>query len=140
MIRLEHVNLVVREIESTVDFLLTAFPHWKIRGRGEAPWHGKPRSWVHVGDQDYYITLNDNGVGENRDLIGHSTGLAHIGFVVDDADAIVERLQAKGYEVDIYGETHPYRKTFYFLDPAGFQFEFMQYLSEKDEERNTYSS
>ena len=34
MIRLEHANLVVKDIQPTLEFLLTAFPHWRVRGRG----------------------------------------------------------------------------------------------------------
>ncbi len=138
MIRLEHANLVVKDISATLDFIQTAFPDWKIRGRGEMTWHGKPRRWLHVGDDDYYLTLNDDGEGENRDLSGHTPGLAHLGFVIDDVDSVIERLEAKGFEIDIEGAEHPFRKTVYFVDPAGFQFEFMQYLSDVPEEKNLY--
>ncbi len=140
MIRLEHANLVVKDIQPTLDFIQTAFPDWKIRGQGEMTWHGKPRHWLHVGDDDYYLTLNDDGEGEHRDLSGHTPGLAHLGFVVDDLDSVIERLEAKGFEIDIDGAEHPFRKNVYFLDPAGFQFEFVQYLSDLSSERNRYDS
>ncbi len=97
MIRLEHANLVVNDIPATLDFIQTAFPDWKIRGQGEMTWYGKPRRWLHVGDDDYYLTLNDDGEGENRDLSGHTPGLAHLGFVVDNVDGVIGRLEAKGY-------------------------------------------
>ncbi len=139
MVRLEHANLVVADIEPTLNFILAAFPNWSVRGRGEMSWNGKPRNWLHVGDDDYYLTLNDGGDGNNRDLSGHSNGLAHLGFVVDDVDAIVSRLEAKGFEIDVKGADHPHRNTVYFRDPAGFQFEFMQYLSDRAEERNSYA-
>ena len=140
MVRFEHANLVVADIEATLDFILTAFPNWSVRGQGEMEWHGKPRRWLHVGDDDYYVTLNDDGEGENRDLTGHRPGLAHLGFVVDDLGGIVERLQAKGHRIDIEGPEHPYRKNIYFLDPAGFQFEFVEYLSDDVGERNRYDA
>jgi len=138
MVRFEHANLVVSDIEATLDFILTAFPHWDVRGQGNMEWHGKPRRWLHVGDDNYYVTLNDDGEGENRDLTGHQPGLAHLGFVVDDLDGIVKRLQAKGHRIDIEGPEHPYRRNIYFLDPAGFQFEFVEYLSDDAGERNRY--
>ena len=65
-------------------------------------------------------------------------GLAHVGIEVDDSDAVAERLKAKGYPVSTIGADHPYRKTVYFFDPAGFEFEFIQYLSDKPAERNLY--
>ena len=139
MIRFEHANLVVQDIAGVLEFIQTAFPQWRIRGQGEMNWNGKPRRWLHVGNDDYYITLNDDGEGENRDLSGHSTGLAHLGFVVDNLDTLIERLQGKGYQIAIKGAEHPFRKNVYFIDPAGFEFEFIEYLSDKPEERNSYN-
>ena len=138
MVRLEHANLVVTEIQPTLDFLLTAFPSWRIRGKGQGVWGNAQRNWLHVGDDDYYLTLNDNGQGEIRDLAGATPGLAHLGFVVDELEPLMNRLTQKGYEVDIIGRDHPHRKTAYFIDPAGFQFEFMQYTSNHPHEKNQY--
>lgn len=138
MIRLEHLNLVVSDLQATRDFIQTAFPEWEVRGQGENEWYGKVRSWLHVGTDEYYLTLNQGGYESNRDLKGHSPGLAHIGFNVDDMDGIAQRLQAKGYDIATIGADHPFRKTIYFIDPAGFEFEFIEYLSEKPEEKNLY--
>lgn len=138
MIRLEHVNLVVHDIQATLDFVQTAFPDWQVRGQGESEWYNKKRQWLHVGTDDYYITLNEGLDQPNRDLKSHNPGLAHIGFCVDDMEAISQRLQDKGYEVATFGADHPFRKTIYFIDPAGFEFEFIQYLSDKPSERNMY--
>ncbi|WP_315982985.1 VOC family protein [Aliamphritea spongicola] len=96
------------------------------------------RRWVHVGNDDYYITLNDSAEGENRDIGGIQPGLAHLGFVVDDLAGLTERLWQQGYAIDILGMDHPYRKTVYYTDPAGFQFEFLEYRSDRPEERNLY--
>lgn len=138
MERLEHANLVVKDIQPSIDFLLTAFPQWQVRGEGESQWAGQARNWAHIGDDDYYLTLNDGAEGDNRDLRGITPGLAHLGFVVDDVDDLKKRLTAKGYAIDIEGRQQPYRKTVYFIDPSGFQFEFMQYLSEAGELKNQY--
>ncbi len=138
MPRLEHVNLVVQDMDATLDFIQTAFPDWKVRGQGESEWYGKKRQWLHVGTDEYYISLNAGTDDNNRDLKGHSPGLAHIGFFVDDVAGISSRLQTKGYEIATIGADHPHRKTIYFIDPAGFEFEFIQYLSEKPEEKNMY--
>lgn len=138
MIRLEHVNLVVRDIDATLTFLQTAFPGWRVRGRGESEWYGRKRNWLHVGTDDYYITLNDGAEGENRDLRGHTPGLSHIGFCVDDMEGVSRRLQAAGYAIATLGPEHPHRRTIYFHDPEGFEFEFIEYLSERAKDRNMY--
>jgi|GEM_PF-67793 len=138
MIRFEHANLVVKEIEPTLNFLLVAFPEWQVRGSGKGQWQNKPREWLHVGNDDYYITLNDSAEGEIRKVEGIKPGLAHLGFIVTDLDALVERLDNHGFKPEIIGRAHPFRKTVYYRDPAGFQFEFLQYLSEEPQERNLY--
>jgi len=79
MIRLEHMNLVVKNIHVTLNFIQTAFLDWTIRGKGESEWYGKMGNWLHVGTNDYYITLNEGNEDSNRDLKGHSPGLAHTG-------------------------------------------------------------
>ncbi len=138
MARLEHANLMVKEIQPTLDFLLNAFPQWRVRGEGKNTWGSTHRNWVHVGDDDYYLTLNDGAQGDIRDTEGITPGLAHLGFVVNELPALIERLTAKGYAIQFLGADHPHRKTAYFMDPAGFQFEFMQYGSNEPAERNMY--
>lgn len=138
MNQIEHVNLVSKDIEATLDFLQTAFPDWKVRGQGENEWYGTKRQWLHFGTDDYYITLNEGSQEDNRDLKGQSPGLAHIGFCVDDLDDVATRLQSKGYEIATIGADHPHRKNVYFIEPSGFEFEFVQYVAESPEQRNMY--
>lgn len=136
--RIEHVNIIVPEIEPTMNFLLAAFPQWRLRGRGDMTWYGKPRSWAHVGNDDFYITLNDHGEGQMRDLTSNQNGLAHVGFAVENVDQIVKNLISKGYNPDHTGGTHPFHKSMYFIDPQGLEFEFVEYSSEIPAEKNMY--
>ena len=66
------MNLVVKDIKKTQEFLLIAFPEWKTRGSGTSDWYGRERSWVHIGNDDNYITLNNKAEGDNRDLKGYT--------------------------------------------------------------------
>jgi len=136
--RLEHANIVVADLEPTLKFLQAAFPEWRVRHEAAGQWSGKPRRWLHFGDDDYYVTLNDNGEGRQRDLNGHAPGLAHLGFAVASLDDVVARLERAGYEVSHHGEAHPHRRNVYFIDPAGLEFEFVEYLSGDRAERNLY--
>ena len=138
MIKLEHVNLVVKDVEETQKFIQTAFPDWKVRGEGENEWYGKMRKWKHIGTDDYYLSINQGNEDDNRDLRSHSPGLAHLGFNVDDLEGIKNRMLAAGYVIASIGANHPHRKTMYYIDPAGFEFEFLEYLSENPEEKNMY--
>ena len=139
MLHLEHLNLVVSDIPATLAFYQAAFPHWRVRDSGASEWAGKARQWLHFGDDYQYLTFNDNGVGDNRDLTGHQTGLAHFAFVVSDMDALMARLEAAGFAPAKDGADEPYRRNTYYIDPAGFEVEFVQYLSDIPEQRNLSS-
>ncbi|PCJ25723.1 MAG: glyoxalase [SAR86 cluster bacterium] len=139
MLHLEHINLVVKDISAALKFYQAAFPHWHVRDSGESEWFGKQRNWLHFGDDYQYLTFNDDGVGDNRDLDGHQTGLAHFAFVTDNIDALIKRLAEAGFAADKGGAVEPYRKNAYFIDPAGFEVEFVQYLSDVPQQRNLSS-
>lgn len=133
---LEHVNLVVADMDAMLKFYRAAFPHWRIREEGTGFWNGKPRKWLHFGDDYQYLALNDNGEGENRDLEGHSVGLAHFAYVTNSIADVITRLNHAGFTVSSTGAADPFRKNVYFIDPAGFEVEFVEYLSDIPAERN----
>lgn len=136
MTRIEHANIVVDDITPTLAFLQAALPHWKVRASGHSEWYGKPRQWLHFGDDFSYLTLNDDGEGAPRDLSGHAQGLAHIGFSVTGLDALVERLQAAGYAPKQPIGVEPWRRNVYFIIPSGLEFEFVEYASDDPAQRN----
>jgi catechol 2,3-dioxygenase-like lactoylglutathione lyase family enzyme len=136
MIQLEHVNLVVTNIEKSLEFYRAAFPHWWVREEGKGEWSGKPRTWVHFGDDYQYLVFGDNGEGENRDLSGHQVGLAHFAFVTSNLDALISRMADAGFPVAKNGADDIHRKNIYFYDPDGFEVEFVEYLSDLPIERN----
>ncbi|BBN83711.1 glyoxalase [Pseudoalteromonas sp. A25] len=134
--RLEHVNLVVSNLEKALHFYQAAFPHWRIRSKGSGQWFAKPRNWVHFGDDYNYIAFSDHGEGNNRTLEGHQVGLAHFAFEVKNISALIHRLVDAGYPIDKSGSNNPHRKNVYFIDPDGFEVEFVEYLSDLPFERN----
>lgn len=138
MMHLEHLNLVVKDIPRALQFYQAAFPHWQVRGGGEASWYGKPRNWLHFGDDYQYLTLNDGGEGNNRDLTGHQVGLAHFAFITNQLDKVIDRLAQAGFAVAKQGVDDPYRRNVYFVDADGFEVEFIEYLSDLPIERNRY--
>ena len=63
--------------------------------------------------------------------------LEHVNLVVADVeDALVERMRKAGYEPDKSGADEPFRKNIYYIDPAGFEVEFVEYLNDLPAERN----
>ena len=137
MMYLEHINLVVSDVPKMLAFYQVVFPHWRVRARGDADWYGKPRKWLHFGDDYHYMSISDDGEGSNRNLTGHQVGLAHFAYVTDNLDQLVLRLKEAGFEFSKPGAESLYRKNIYFEDPAGFEIEFVEYLTDIPKLRNS---
>ncbi len=133
---LEHANITVTNLDDTIQFFQTAFPSFKVRGGGT----NEGRKWIHLGDEHTYLAINQ---GKTEEKPGHpnyhANGINHIGFVVGDVGAIAERLLAAQYKRDYPKQVQKYRIRDYFADADGNQYEFVQYLSNVLEERNSYN-
>jgi catechol 2,3-dioxygenase-like lactoylglutathione lyase family enzyme len=135
-IYLEHANITVNDLQEAIRFFQSAFPHFKIRGGGN-----DMREWVHIGDDETYIAINqakqsDLKVDKNYDKIG----INHLGFVVQNVEKIANNLLSSGYKRDFPKEVEQFRIRDYFADADGNQYEFVQYLSDKPEEKNSYNN
>jgi len=135
-VRMEHANLVVRDIDATARFLRVAFPEFKIRREGSSD----NLRWMHIGTDDTYLALNESLAESAEKWVPYEgkPGVNHLGYEVDDADAIRERMRAAGYKDSTVPNDHPYRKRVYFYDPDGNDWEFVQYLSDDPAKRNDY--
>lgn len=138
MIHLEHINLVVKDIDKALEFYKVVFPHWTIRGGGKSEWYGKPRNWLHFGDDYHYLAFGDNGVGDNRDLKQHQVGLAHFAYVTNNIKDLVKRLKQAGFDPSVELDIEEHKGNVYYLDPDGFEIEFVEYFSDQPETRNVY--
>lgn len=135
-IYLEHANITVNNIQEAINFFQTAFPHFKIRGGGN-----DTREWVHLGDSDTYIAINQAKYSDLKANKNYDTlGINHMGFVVENVEEIAQNLLDAGYKRDYPKQVEQFRIRDYFADADGNQFEFVQYLSELPEERNNYSN
>ena len=136
MMKLEHANLSVENTEEMEQFLLAAFPDFRRRGEGL---DGQGRPWRHVGNDEFYIALQTVPVNSQRTPYGNDTGLNHLGWEVDDLQALVRRMAAAGFAPNLSADNHPARNRRYFYDPDGNDWEFVQYLVDEIDERNDYS-
>ena len=136
-VRLDHANLVSRDLDGMIRFLQTAFPEFRVRAdRGSAG--GR---WVHIGTDHTYLALSQASRDPAEPWVpyGGKPGVNHLGFEVDDADALRARLRAAGYRDTTVANAHPYRKRVYFRDPEGNDWEFVQYLSDDPAKRHDYA-
>jgi catechol 2,3-dioxygenase-like lactoylglutathione lyase family enzyme len=141
MIRIEHINMVVSSIKTSLHFYQSAFPHWFIRDEGDDTWFGKDRHWLHLGDDYQYLAmsefLSDDQQDGNRDLTSNQVGLAHFAFSLDNIKAVMSRLADAGYHPAKDGSVNPFRENIYYIDPSGFEVEFVQYFSDEPSQRNS---
>ena len=137
---LEHVSLTVRDIDAMTRFLCTAFPDFHTRGSGANVNQGWSQNWSHVGNNDQYIALYEAKPNAAPPQPAHTTAPSanHIGAVVDDVESVRSRLISAGYTEGFVPEPHPHRRRVYFVDPEGFEWEFVEYFSTDVEKRNQY--
>lgn len=141
---LEHVNLRIPSIAKAKALLTAAFPDFRERGSGYGPTYGY---WAHIGNDEHYLAFSqrEKPGEEDGELIEpyeyqQAYRLLHFGFVVENVGDVMARLEAAGFQPDDISDldTHPHRRRVYYLDGNGIEYEFIQYLSDKPEERNDY--
>lgn len=135
--RLEHANLNVRNARVIIDFVCIAAPHFRVRGSGVDD-QGRP--WCHVGSDDTYLALTSLGDAPGRVPYTNSAGLNHLGFVVDDLDALQARMARAGYRPNLEFDDHPARRRLYYHDPEGNDWEFVAYRTNDVSLRNHYGN
>jgi catechol 2,3-dioxygenase-like lactoylglutathione lyase family enzyme len=137
-LRLDHANLSVHDLDETIRFLRSAMPDLRVRGEGKT-WGGG--RWVHLGTDEFYLALSDAPKVPREPWVPYSgePGTNHLGFEVDDVEALRARMRAAGYSDSTPPNSHPHRRRVYFYDRAGSDWEFVQYLSDDPTERNDYA-
>jgi catechol 2,3-dioxygenase-like lactoylglutathione lyase family enzyme len=133
---LEHANISVNNLENTIHFFQTAFPDFIVRGGGTS----NDRKWVHLGNETSYIALNEALEQKQHKKDYMKNGINHLGFVVPDVASLAENLLTAGFKRDFPKQVEKFRIRDYFVDADGNEFEFVQYLSDKIEERNFYDA
>jgi catechol 2,3-dioxygenase-like lactoylglutathione lyase family enzyme len=136
--RLEHANLHVRDVDATIRFLQTAFPEFRVRFDAR---HLAEAGWVHIGTDETYIALSQSTVEPDKRWQPYAgvPGVNHLAYVVDDVEALRQRLTSAGYQESTPVNKHPYRKRIYFFDGDGNDWEFIQYLTEDPVKRHDYT-
>jgi len=135
MHRLEHANVSVHDPDAITRFMLAAFPDFRVRGEGL---DDAGRVWRHVGDDESYVALQAVPKQGARTPYGSTPGLNHLGFEVDDLDALRRRLESAGFRHNLLIASHPARRRIYFHDPEGNDWEFVEYTTVDRERRNDY--
>jgi catechol 2,3-dioxygenase-like lactoylglutathione lyase family enzyme len=137
MVRLEHANLTVRDIDAMIHFLMVSFPEFRVR---HDAMDTDGTRWAHVGTNETYVALQSATQTPAQPWAPYSgtPGVNHLAYEVDDVDALYQRLRKAGYIESTVPNNHPYRKRIYFNDPEGNDWEFIQYLTDEPARRHDY--
>ena len=124
---LEHVNLTVTDPERTAALLVDLFD-WHVRWKGPSMLGGNT---IHVGTDTDYLALYTPATSPSSDSAdarpaGHIGNLNHVGVLVDDLDAVEQRVVAAGLEPFNHADYEPGRR-FYFHDHDDIEFEVVSY-------------
>ncbi|MBW4521570.1 MAG: VOC family protein [Scytolyngbya sp. HA4215-MV1] len=120
--RFEHINLACQDIDKTADFYQTIFPDWFVRAEGT----NQGSRWMHLGDRQFYLSLNDTPELKRTHVLYEAIGISHVGFVIEDGDQMKALLEANG--IDYYTYTSPETKhRIYVSDPDGNEIELLEY-------------
>ena len=134
---IEHANITVNDMKESVTFFKTAFPHFKVRG-GDS----ELKDWLHLGDDYTYIALQQavESLGDSYTKNYNKIGINHIAFVVSNITEVTDRLLKAGYKRSYDKAIETFRVRDYFFDADGNEFEFIEYLSDNVEERNSFNN
>ena len=136
--RIEHVNITVPDIDAAISFLKIVAPDFDVR-KDEKP--SDSYRWAHIGNEDYYFALQEPHLDadpKERLQPYKNYGINHMALVVSRLQEIEETLLDHGYRRGIDTPLEKHRKRAYFLDNADFEWELVEYLSEKPSEKYLY--
>ncbi len=122
--KLEHVNITVSDPKVTAGWMNRLFG-WHIRWQGPGMQTGYT---VHVGNDDQYVALFSFGDAKTMAESSYKTigGFNHLAVVVDDIDAMEDKVKAEGFATGNHGDYEPGRR-FYFHDNDGLEVEVVSY-------------
>lgn len=131
---LEHANITTSNMDKSLAFFKIVFPAFYITHQGVV----EREKWVHFGNEYFYLALNEREDNSKIIVNYDTTGIKHLGFVVEDLEEKGFKLEAAGYKRSYPLVEHKFRRREYFYDHEGNDFELIEYFSDKNSERNDY--
>lgn len=123
--RFEHINISCKKLNATKKFYQTLFPDWYVRAEGV--FNG--RRWMHLGNNQFYVALNDESSQNRVHTAYENIGINHVGFVIQNGEAMKKLLETEG--IEYYTMTAAETKhRIYVNDPDGNEIELVEYNPE----------
>ncbi len=121
-IRFEHLNLSCHNIQDSQKFYQTLFPDWYVRAEGVF----EGRKWLHLGNNQFYLALNEEPDQKRLHTSYDNIGINHVGWVIQDGEAMRKLLDNQS--IEYYEMSSPETKhRIYVNDPDGNEIELVEY-------------
>lgn len=120
--RFEHLNVACQDIDATKNFYQTLFPDWYVRAEGS----NNGDRWIHFGNDQFYLALNDYAGQKRVHQIYENIGISHVGFVIQDGEAMQKLLEKHGIEYYTMSALET-KYRIYVTDPDGNEIELVEY-------------
>lgn len=122
--KIEHVNVTVKDAKRTALLIETLFG-WPVRWQGPAQNGGYT---IHIGDENQYLALYqpNTAINDQAGSEAAADALNHIGIVVDNLQALEQRVINAGYKPFNHGDYEPGQR-FYFYDADNIEYEIVSY-------------
>lgn len=120
---IDHINRYVSNVDKFIEFYETALSY-KLIGKGVKQ-NGKKYAILQGQGNELFISEKDNFevLGEN---------MRHIGYSVDSADNVLERLKLMGYaDCEQQVIVKPYSRQVYIKDPDGMEIDLIQWTDKE---------
>ena len=147
--RMDHVGIVVDDLAATTEFFVELGLELQFQGPVEGPWVDRVVGLDGVRVEFAFVQTPDGhgrlelikfhappSQGGSRHAPANTPGLRHVAFAVEDIDAVVAGLRARGAE--LVGELERYEDSYrlcYVRGPEGIIVELAEQIRASDAER-----
>lgn len=121
---IDHLNRHVSDVDSFITFYCDALGY-RLLARGQKA-NGKPYAILQGTGHELFISEKEAFAPDGE------SNFRHIGYAVEDADALLEELKLKGYAgsgAQII--VKPFSRQFYIKDPDGFEIDLIQWTDKQ---------
>jgi catechol 2,3-dioxygenase-like lactoylglutathione lyase family enzyme len=121
-----HINITVDDKEGAIEearhFYVEVLGLHRLP-RPEQTDSGRPGLWLAIGNQEIHISMDKSATEHNR------ASRRHAAFIVNDLEALHQRLAAEGLELDDKALQYEGQRRFFCRDKWGNRLEFVELQS-----------
>ncbi len=121
---MDHLNRYVSNVDQFIDFYINVLDYQLLDKGMKSNGH----NYAILKGLDHELFISERDAFE----IDRDQNFRHVGYAIDNVDALLDRLKRKGYiREDISIIIKPYSRQFYIKDPDGFEIDLIQWTDKQ---------